>query len=146
MSVVDYGHILHVKLRTEVSSLKEHLFKRILESYHFCTFKEIDSPGHFLLKCPVDCRRANVLFTLFVFVCVKWCSTHIVLRFCFVCLHLMVCVPYLPSFSWLSFFDLPLRYFLAFIYTWHVCSNALVFIFLKELFCFCKYRGPMVLW
>jgi len=89
MSVVDYGHILHVKLRTEVSSLKDHLFKRILESYHFCTFKEIDSPGHFLLKCPVDCRRANVLFTLFVFVCVKWCSTHIVLRFCFVCLRLV---------------------------------------------------------
>ena len=30
---------------------------------------------------PVVCRRARVLFTLFVFVCVQWCPTHIV--FCF---------------------------------------------------------------
>ena len=36
----------------------------------------------------------NVLFTLFVFVCVKWCPTHIVLCFCFVCLH--VVYPILP--------------------------------------------------
>ena len=34
---------------------------------------------------PVVCRRAHVLFTLFVFVCVRWCPTHIVLRFCLFC-------------------------------------------------------------
>ena len=32
---------------------------------------------------PVVCRRAHVLFTLFVFVCVQWCPTHIVLYFLF---------------------------------------------------------------
>ena len=26
---------------------------------------------------PVICRRSHVLFTLFVFVCVLWCPTHI---------------------------------------------------------------------
>ena len=33
--------------------------------------------------------RDHVLFTLFVFVCVWWCPTHIVLRFCFVFLRLV---------------------------------------------------------
>ena len=35
---------------------------------------------------PVVCRRgwAQVLLTLFVFVCVQWCTTHIVLCLCFV--------------------------------------------------------------
>jgi hypothetical protein len=36
---------------------------------------------------PVVCRRAHVLFTLFVFVCVKWYSTHIDLCFSFVFLR-----------------------------------------------------------
>jgi hypothetical protein len=31
---------------------------------------------------PGVCRRAHILFTLFVFVCVKLCPTHIVLCFC----------------------------------------------------------------
>ena len=31
---------------------------------------------------PVVCRSAHVLFSLFVFVCAWWCSTHIVLCFC----------------------------------------------------------------
>jgi len=33
-------------------------------------------------------------FTLFVFVCIKWCPTHIVLCFCFVFLRLVY--PILP--------------------------------------------------
>ena len=40
-------------------------------------------------------RRVKVLFTLFVFVYVYWCLTHIMLYFCFVCLRL-VC-PMLPD-------------------------------------------------
>jgi hypothetical protein len=48
---------------------------------------------------PVVCRRAHVLFTIFVFVCVRWCPTHIVLCFCFVFIRL-VC----PA---LSIFDSP---------------------------------------
>ena len=32
-------------------------------------------------------RRSRVLFTLFVFVCLYWCPTHIVMCFCFVCLR-----------------------------------------------------------
>jgi hypothetical protein len=31
---------------------------------------------------PVVCRRAYILSTLFVFVCVQWCPIHIVLWFC----------------------------------------------------------------
>jgi hypothetical protein len=45
---------------------------------------------HYLTRClsllPVVCRRAHVLLTLVVFVCVKWCPTHIVLFFYFVLL------------------------------------------------------------
>ena len=37
---------------------------------------------------PVICRNAHVLFTLFVFLCVKWCPTHIVLCLCFIFLLL----------------------------------------------------------
>ena len=42
----------------------------------------------------VICRRVHVLFTLFVFVCVQWCLTHIVLCSNFVCLRLVY--PMLP--------------------------------------------------
>ena len=38
---------------------------------------------------PVVCRRAHLLSTLFVFACVEWCPTHIVLCFCFVFLRLV---------------------------------------------------------
>ena len=42
----------------------------------------------------VVCKRVHVLYTLFVFVCLKWCPTYIVLCFCFVFLRLGV--PMLP--------------------------------------------------
>ena len=42
----------------------------------------------------VVCRRANVLFTLFMIDCAQWCPTHIVLCFFFVCLRLVY--PMLP--------------------------------------------------
>jgi len=54
---------------------------------------------------PVVCRRAHVLFTLFVFVCLEWCPIHFVLCFCFVCFRLVCCVSYVASFSGLSLFD-----------------------------------------
>ena len=38
---------------------------------------------------PVVCRMAHVLFTLFMFVYLQWCPTHIVLCFCFVFLRLL---------------------------------------------------------
>jgi hypothetical protein len=38
---------------------------------------------------PVVCRRAHVIFTLFVSVCALCCSTQSVLYFCFLCLHLV---------------------------------------------------------
>ena len=38
---------------------------------------------------PVVCRRHHVLFTLLVFVCAKWCPTHIVLCFYIICLGLV---------------------------------------------------------
>ena len=64
---------------------------------------------------PVVCRRANVLFTLFVFVCAEWCPTHIVLCFYFVFLGLM-----LPVSLDCSLFWLPLRYSLTFIYVMYM--------------------------
>ena len=47
------------------------------------------------------CRRAHVLFMLFVFVCIKWCPTNIVLCFSWSCER------YVFSFSGLSIFYYP---------------------------------------
>ena len=52
---------------------------------------------------PVVCRRADVLLTLFVFVCIQWCSTYIVLFFCFDFLRLVYSM--FASFSGLSILD-----------------------------------------
>jgi hypothetical protein len=41
---------------------------------------------------PVVCRRAHVLFTLFVFAVVYWCPAHIVLYFCFVFLRIIIII------------------------------------------------------
>ena len=53
----------------------------------------------------VVCRSAHVLFTLFVFAFVKWCSTHIELWFCFVCLRLVH--PMFPVFLYCLFLIAP---------------------------------------
>ena len=53
------------------------------------------------------------LFTLFEFVCVEWCPTHIMMCFCFVFLRL--CALWW-QFPWIDHFWLPLRYSLTFIY------------------------------
>ena len=56
------------------------------------------------------------LYMFFVFLCIQWCPLHIVLWFCFVCLHLVY-----PSlccqFLWIVHFLLPLWYSLTFIET-----------------------------
>ena len=58
---------------------------------------------------PFVFRRVFVLFTLFVFTCVQWCLTHIVLCFLFVCCRLVYLM--LP----LSLDFPPFRYSLMFI-------------------------------
>ena len=64
---------------------------------------------------PVVCRKAHVLVTLFVFACVEWCPTHIVLCcvFCFVS-RSAVCTQ-CCQFLWIVHSWLPLRFSLAFI-------------------------------
>jgi hypothetical protein len=65
---------------------------------------------------PVVCRRAHVLFTLFVFVSLQWCPTHncVVFLFCFP----SSCVPYICcQFLWIVLFWSPLPYSLIFIYS-----------------------------
>jgi hypothetical protein len=63
---------------------------------------------------PVVCRRAHVLFRLFVFVCIQWCPTYIVLCFCFISLCLVY--PICCQFLWIVHLWLPLRYSLTVIY------------------------------
>ena len=53
---------------------------------------------------PVVCRRPHVLFALFVFVCVYWCLTHIML---FLFCQSSSCVPYVANFSGLSILIAP---------------------------------------
>jgi hypothetical protein len=54
---------------------------------------------------PVVCRRACVLFTLFVFVYVKWCPTHKCVVFLFYFSSSFV--SYVASFCGLSIFNCP---------------------------------------
>ena len=63
------------------------LYRRIPVIYTENVFSSLSHPL-------VVCSRAHVLFRLFVFVCVQWCSTHIILWLCFVCLCLVY--PILP--------------------------------------------------
>ena len=55
-------------------------------------------------------RKGHVLFTLLVFVCVKWCLWCC--AFCFVRLRLVFCVPNVASFSELSILAFPFGYLL----------------------------------
>jgi hypothetical protein len=64
---------------------------------------------------PVVCRRAHVLFTLFMFVCIQWCLTHIVLCFLFCLSSSCVLCPQCFQFLWNVHSWLPLRFSLTFI-------------------------------
>ena len=54
-----------------------------------------------------DYQETHVLFTLFVFVCVQWCRTHVVL--CIVLFIYVLCTLYC-QFLWIVPFLLPRRY------------------------------------
>ena len=67
----------------------------VLFCYVSLCFPSCDVRHDFRLKTmfdsslpPAVCRRAHVLFTVFVLVCI-YCLTHIVLCFCCVCLSLV---------------------------------------------------------
>jgi hypothetical protein len=68
--------------------IRDALYRRIPVIYTENVFSSLSHPL-------VVCSRAHVLFRLFVFVCVQWCSTHLVLCFCFVFLLRLV-YPMLP--------------------------------------------------
>ena len=63
---------------------------------------------------------AHVLFTLFVFVCVQWCPTYIVLCFCVVGLFFFVVCTLCCQFLWIVHFWLLLRYSLMVIYCFKI--------------------------
>ena len=97
---------------------------------------------------PVVYKKTHVLFTLFVFLCVEWCPTHIV---CFVLFLSILCLEY-PVFP-VSF--LPLRFSLTFIYK--PLNTITEFFYLQQwsfstqqnrswsCFCVCK-RGYFISW
>lgn len=47
-----YGQILHTRLRTESSGLKDHLYKKKLVLDSLCICGQIETSQHFLLHCP----------------------------------------------------------------------------------------------
>ena len=64
------------------------------EAFNYANDKAFNNPllfphktdVRFIFTCPpIVCKRADVLFTLFVLVYIQWCSTHSVLGF-FLCL------------------------------------------------------------
>jgi hypothetical protein len=104
---------------------------------------------------PVVCSRTHVLFTLFVFVCILWCPTRIMLCLCFVCVHLLypmlpdscfVCVhhlyPMLPESCFVCILWCPSHIVLYFCFVFFVlcalccrCHGYLVVLRLSVLFC-----------
>ena len=79
----------------------------------------------------VVCRTAHVLFTLFVFVCVYWFPTHIVLWLCFACLRL-VC-PVLPVSLDCSFCITPLVFSNVYLIQIRYCSFVTRYYFLEKI-------------
>ena len=63
-------------------------------------FRVIMRFGSFLP--PIVRMRTHVVFTLFLFVCIWWCPTHVVLV-----LFYSSCVPFFARFSGLTFLDCP---------------------------------------
>ena len=64
-SGVRLDQILHTRLRTECSSLNQHLFKRNLVESPNCVCGETESNEHFLLECPrYNLIRKNLLSTI----------------------------------------------------------------------------------
>lgn len=56
------GQILHTRIRTESSALKDHLYKKNIESNPYCSCKLVETSGHFLLQCSLYERLRNDLF------------------------------------------------------------------------------------
>ncbi|CAC5378414.1 unnamed protein product [Mytilus coruscus] len=56
------GQIYHARVRTESSSLRDHLYRKNLESDPFCKCKQIETSEHFLLNCPIYHRTREALF------------------------------------------------------------------------------------
>lgn len=64
-SGVRLDQILHTRLRTECSSLNQHLFKRNLVESPNCVCGEVESNEHFLLACPrYNLTRESMLSTI----------------------------------------------------------------------------------
>ena len=106
--VSEYSGVSITRTNVVLSSVKltTHLYFFVIESIITTRGKnnidtQIERKYFFSSSLPpVQCRRVHVLFTLFVFACVQWCPTHIVLCFCFV--FSSCCVPYVVSVSGLS--------------------------------------------
>ena len=65
----DYGdrldQILHTRLRTECSSLNQHLLRRNLVQNPYCLCGEIEDNKHFLLTCPrYNQMRAEIFLSI----------------------------------------------------------------------------------
>jgi hypothetical protein len=56
------GQILHTRIRTESSALKDHLYKKNIEANPYCSCKLVEMSEHFLLKCSLYERLRNDLF------------------------------------------------------------------------------------
>ena len=50
------GQILHTRIRTESSALKDHLYKKHIEANPYCSCKLVETSEHFLLKCSLQER------------------------------------------------------------------------------------------
>ena len=59
-----FNQVLHTRLRTECSSLNQHLHKRNLVCSPYCIYGQVESSTHYLLTCPRYTRMLNEMVTL----------------------------------------------------------------------------------
>ena len=58
-----FNQVLHTRLRTECSSLNQHLHKRNLVGNPYCICGEVESNTHYLLTCPCYKRMRDEMVT-----------------------------------------------------------------------------------
>ena len=88
----------------------------VLSSVLWCPLRFLHKHDDRFIFTPVVCRRAHVFITLFVFVCVQWRPTHIVVCFLFCLSSSCVLCTQCCQFLWIVHSWLFLRFSLTFLY------------------------------
>jgi hypothetical protein len=101
---------------------------RVLSSVLWCPLRFPHKHDDRFIFTPVVCRRDHVFITLFVFVCVQWRPTHIVVCFLFCVSSSCVLCTQCCQFLWIVH---PCCQFLWIVHSWLFLRFSLTFLYIK---------------